>query len=145
MGALIFDRGDGNTVTSLLGDSPVLIGRGAAATIRMLDEFASRVHCEVTLRNGQVVLRDLDSHNGTLVNGQRIQEKILAPGDQLQIGLTQLTAQITQKPASPTAPVGQPSTPDFDVVLRVVPTAAQKPNPSETVRIALPPNIAPKT
>jgi len=135
MGELTLQRADGTTVSASLAGGPVLVGRGAAAPIRILDEFISRAHCEVVIQEARVVLRDLNSHNGTLVNGQRVQEAALASGDRLQLGLTQLSVQISERPAAP----GQSASRDLNVVLRVQPTAAPQPNPAETVRISLPP------
>jgi pSer/pThr/pTyr-binding forkhead associated (FHA) protein len=73
-----------------LGRSPVLVGRDPDAVIQVLDCFASRHHCEISERNGAVVVRDLGSTNGLLVNGCDAYEALLNPGDTLSVGATNL-------------------------------------------------------
>lgn len=65
------------------------LGRGSDTDIRVEDPGASRNHCEIVL--GQpVIVRDLESTNGTFVNGQRISQTELADGSTIMIGSTQL-------------------------------------------------------
>ncbi|MFN8241778.1 MAG: FHA domain-containing protein [Bacteroidales bacterium] len=65
------------------------IGRSASNNIVISDEMVSRHHAEmVILDNGQVVLRDLGSSNGTFVNGNRIKECYLKPGDIVKCATT---------------------------------------------------------
>ena len=65
------------------------LGRGSDTDIRIEDPGASRNHCEIVL--GQPVLvRDLNSTNGTFVNGQRISQVEVADGTAIMIGSTQL-------------------------------------------------------
>lgn len=66
------------------------IGRGEQADIRIADSAASRLHCEVIL-GSQVTLRDLDSTNGTLVDGAKVTEAGLVDGSIIRIGETTLT------------------------------------------------------
>ncbi len=65
------------------------LGRGSDTDIRIEDPGASRNHCEIVL--GQpVLLRDLNSTNGTLVNGQRVAQAELVDGTTITIGTTSL-------------------------------------------------------
>lgn len=65
------------------------LGRGSDTDIRVEDPGASRNHCEIVL--GQPVLvRDLNSTNGTFVNGERISQVEIADGTTITIGSTQL-------------------------------------------------------
>jgi hypothetical protein len=65
------------------------LGRGSDTDIRIEDPGASRNHCEIVL--GQpVLLRDLNSTNGTLVNGQKVGEAELVDGTTITIGTTSL-------------------------------------------------------
>jgi hypothetical protein len=65
------------------------LGRGSDTDIRIEDPGASRNHCEIVL--GQpVLLRDLNSTNGTFVNGQRVSQGELSDGSTITIGSTQL-------------------------------------------------------
>jgi pSer/pThr/pTyr-binding forkhead associated (FHA) protein len=73
-----------------LVDSPVTLGRGEEARIRVRDRWVSRRHCEVNLVEGKLFLRDLGAKHGTYVNGQPIAEVQLSPGDEIRIGLTAL-------------------------------------------------------
>ncbi|MFV2066845.1 MAG: FHA domain-containing protein [Pirellulales bacterium] len=64
-----------------------LIGRSHECSLRARSDLVSRRHCELIVDRRSVVVRDLGSKNGTLVNGQRIDEpRALESGDKLQIG-----------------------------------------------------------
>ena len=68
-------------------DQPVvLFGRDDECDVRMGSKKVSRKHCCVAQVNGYLVVRDLGSTNGVRVNGRRVAEGTLAPGDELQIG-----------------------------------------------------------
>ncbi|OGQ95179.1 MAG: hypothetical protein A2284_18535 [Deltaproteobacteria bacterium RIFOXYA12_FULL_61_11] len=62
------------------------IGRDRKASFRINHDSVSRLHAEVTFCEGRVQLRDNGSTNGTRVNGQRIDEATLRPGDKIYIG-----------------------------------------------------------
>lgn len=64
----------------------VTFGRDPASTARIHDRKLSRIHCQFEIVNGDVVVTDLNSTNGTFVNGERIDEVKLAPGDTVQFG-----------------------------------------------------------
>lgn len=70
--------------------SPILIGRGKSNSISLDDEMVSKVHCEVSFIFNrdleQVIIRDLESTNGTFVNGEMIQQAVLKSGDKINIG-----------------------------------------------------------
>lgn len=64
-----------------------LIGRGEDCHMRPKSEAVSRRHCVIITQKGEVIVRDLESKNGTLVNGKSIQgDHVLKTGDKLQIG-----------------------------------------------------------
>ncbi len=65
---------------------PVTLGRGAAADVRILDQCASRLHCRILQVENELVVQDLGSTLGTLVNGQPIAESRLCSGDSLTVG-----------------------------------------------------------
>jgi pSer/pThr/pTyr-binding forkhead associated (FHA) protein len=66
-----------------------LIGRDAECDIQLLDTGVSRKHaCVLEQDDGSVIVRDLKSHNGTLVRGQRLTEAVLSQGDELVVGDT---------------------------------------------------------
>lgn len=66
--------------------TPVSIGREDDNSIRLNDERVSRFHAKIQADGGHVILTDLDSTNGTRVNGHPVQMRVLQFGDQLTIG-----------------------------------------------------------
>lgn len=73
------------------GDQPLLIGRSPNATIVLSDEGISRIHARVEHTGGDVTITDLNSSNGTFINGTRIQgPSQLKDGDKIQFGSTTL-------------------------------------------------------
>ncbi|MFY9792827.1 MAG: sigma 54-interacting transcriptional regulator [Candidatus Sulfotelmatobacter sp.] len=69
-----------------LADGEVSIGRDASNGIAVIDPSVSRKHCAFVGRDGKFQVRDLDSRNGTLVNGLVVQEKWLQHGDEIAAG-----------------------------------------------------------
>ena len=62
------------------------IGRSHTNQIILRDAKVSRQHAEIRLQGNECVLIDLNSSNGSLVNGQKVHEHILSPNDEIQIG-----------------------------------------------------------
>jgi signal transduction histidine kinase len=73
-----------------LDEAVVTIGRGASNVVQLHDTEISREHAELRREGDLVVVRDLNSSNGTFVNGRAVKEQELASGDQLQLGRTTL-------------------------------------------------------
>ncbi len=73
-----------------LDGATVTLGRGTSNAVQLHDTEVSREHAEFRKRGQAFVIRDLDSSNGTFVNGRQIKEQELASGDQLQLGRTLL-------------------------------------------------------
>jgi hypothetical protein len=69
-----------------LGPDPVLIGRDPQNDVVLDDRRVSRKHAEIRLRLGRYTLYDLQSTNGTYVNGRRVAEKVLDDGDKISVG-----------------------------------------------------------
>lgn len=69
---------------------PVTIGREEGNGLRLNDERVSRYHAKIQVEDGDIILTDLDSTNGTRVNGAAIQIRRLRPGDQVSIGRSML-------------------------------------------------------
>jgi DNA-binding NtrC family response regulator len=65
-----------------------MVGRDPGCQIVLKDEFVSSRHARIEKRTGGYVLRDLQSRNGTYLNGSRISEAILSPNDHLRFGET---------------------------------------------------------
>src|SRR5262249_15446525 len=100
------------------GTGPVTIGRNFTNLLVIEEAMASRFHCVIDRTDEGFRLRDLDSRNGTKVNGQVVKAAILSQGDVVQIGSTQI------KVVSGTAPVANPPAPSK--APRPVPKAAQE-------------------
>jgi pSer/pThr/pTyr-binding forkhead associated (FHA) protein len=66
--------------------APVSIGREEGNLMRLNDERVSRFHARVQFDNGEMILTDLESTNGTRVNGTVVQIRRLRPGDRVGIG-----------------------------------------------------------
>jgi adenylate cyclase len=65
------------------------LGRHPNNTIQLLDKIVSKEHCILEQRDGQFILRDLGSLNGTYVNGERVRgEQPLRHGDEIALGST---------------------------------------------------------
>jgi hypothetical protein len=83
---------DGRTYPLSIGST--VIGRGDQANLRLPDVGISRRHARLDYDGAQVVLTDLGSTNGTMVNGQRVSAVALNPGDMIQLGTTTLTFRV---------------------------------------------------
>jgi FHA domain len=68
------------------GCEELVIGRHPSCDVVVGDETVSRRHAQLTFRDGGWILRDLDSTNGTRLNGQYVGRCRLRPGDQLGLG-----------------------------------------------------------
>ena len=69
------------------------IGRAVGADFILDAALVSRVHCRVTATpDGGLEICDLESTNGTFVNGKRVETARLTPGDRLQVGRVELVA-----------------------------------------------------
>ncbi len=69
-----------------LGEQDVSIGRERTNTIVIASESASRRHARIFVSGGSHVLVDLESTNGTLLNGKPVQEQTLRNGDVIRVG-----------------------------------------------------------
>jgi pSer/pThr/pTyr-binding forkhead associated (FHA) protein len=70
------------------------IGRSTGADFILDAALVSRVHCQIlAMGDGGLEVRDLESTNGTYVNGNRIEKPArLSPGDKVQVGRVELVA-----------------------------------------------------
>jgi Nif-specific regulatory protein len=85
---LTVEKGDGKPgICNLDPERPVILGRSLESTIVLQDEHVSRRHAEVLNQDGQWMIRDLDTPNGTRLNGERIgQLAVLEDGHEIGIG-----------------------------------------------------------
>ena len=79
---------DGLEMGQIFGElpTPVTIGREEENQIRLNDDRVSRFHAKIQEDEGRIILTDLESTNGTRVNGHPVKMRILRIGDQISIG-----------------------------------------------------------
>ena len=111
-----------------LGGQPISIGRHSQNALPLDDDRASRFHCLIGLGNAGPWVRDLNSSNGTYVNGQRIQSVTLAPGDRVQVGNTRMTL---LGPAGAAKPAG-----DAPVAVHPIQPSEDDPPSLEAIELA---------
>ncbi len=69
-----------------VGAEPMVLGRSRQAGLRLLDEGVSREHARLDRSGADLLIHDLSSRNGTFVNGERIDRRVLTEGDRIQLG-----------------------------------------------------------
>ncbi|MCP3666460.1 MAG: GGDEF domain-containing protein [Gammaproteobacteria bacterium] len=74
----------------LLGDNPILIGRSDEADITIVDNRISRIHCRIEKNAQGILITDLNSTNGCVINGAEIKTAYLPLSGRLQLGDTVL-------------------------------------------------------
>jgi pSer/pThr/pTyr-binding forkhead associated (FHA) protein len=105
------------------------IGRVEDNAFQIAEPSVSSHHCEVLLRGNEVVVKDLNSTNGTFINDEKITESVLKPGNTLRLGHIELrledgtaTTPAAPAPATASAPAPAPA-----------PASAKKPEPATRV------------
>ncbi len=76
---------DGKRV-EIASDKPTRLGRGSENDIVIADKSVSRHHANITAKDGSYVVRDLESSNGTFLDGQKIQSAQLSDGNRIRFG-----------------------------------------------------------
>lgn len=74
-----------------LTGAPVTIGRGSDADIQVDDGTCSRIHCAIRRWDDMYIIRDMDSSNGTKVNGEPVRVAELLESDTVRIGGTEFS------------------------------------------------------
>ena len=77
---------DNSVASEVQMGQELTIGRAYSNLLRLEGEEISRVHCIIYRRGDDHVLRDLDSKNGVLLNGEKVANKVVEPGDVVQVG-----------------------------------------------------------
>ena len=85
---------DKDRVFTLQEGAGMMLGRGTQSIYQVTDPTVSRTHCQVLLEDDKVSIVCQGGSGGTLINGRKVQNQVLRPGDILQIGATQLRFQI---------------------------------------------------
>jgi adenylate cyclase len=95
---------------------PVVVGRGVDSDLTIYDPTISRRHAELTAGPDGVMVKDLGSSNGTHVNGRRLAEARLAPGDSITFG--KVSFRLESPPATPISPPAAPAVPAGETIVR---------------------------
>jgi ABC transport system ATP-binding/permease protein len=69
------------------------IGRSTGADFVVEAPLVSRIHCRITAGAAELEVVDLGSTNGTFVNGERVERRMLKAGDRLGVGRVELVVQ----------------------------------------------------
>jgi pSer/pThr/pTyr-binding forkhead associated (FHA) protein len=91
-------KGDGDRRSFSVVREMTVIGRREDCDLRIPVGDVSRKHCRLVLEADTIRIEDLGSSNGTYVNGHRVQEVVLQPGDRIQVGPVQFIIQIDGEP-----------------------------------------------
>lgn len=70
----------------LLPGSIKTVGRAPRADFVVEAPLVSRLHCRLTLQSDGLLVEDLESTNGTFVNGERVTKLVMRSGDALRVG-----------------------------------------------------------
>ncbi|MDY0908073.1 DUF3662 and FHA domain-containing protein [Microbacterium sp. CFBP9034] len=81
-----------------------VIGRGSDADITIADAGTSRKHVEILWDGERAMVRDMNSTNGTLLNGRKVVEAALTPDSTVTIGRTDIVFQVVAQAATPPKP-----------------------------------------
>lgn len=88
---VLVEEGARRRIVELVGAPRLTIGRSPANAIVIEDTAASREHCALERRGERWFLSDLESKNGTRLNGEAVKSMKLEPGDRIEIGLAKIT------------------------------------------------------
>jgi pSer/pThr/pTyr-binding forkhead associated (FHA) protein len=86
----VLEGPDRGLTFSLEDGQSYVIGRDQPHDAGLNDEYAAAEHCELSMSDGRVCLRDLGSSTGTSVNDSRITESVLSNGDEFSLGTTRI-------------------------------------------------------
>jgi pSer/pThr/pTyr-binding forkhead associated (FHA) protein len=88
------------------------IGRVEDNTFQIPEASISSHHCEILRSGADLVVKDLDSTNGSFINGEKITESVLKPGQTLRLG--QIEFQLVEGEGGPSVPAPKPAGPAAD-------------------------------
>ena len=105
---------ESNTTFELRDNAPMVVGRALTSDIPIPDPTISRRHAEITIVDGKVHVRDLESSNGSFRNGEQISASIIASGDLVVFGKVGFRLEVEAPPPRPhmETPAGLPPLPD---------------------------------
>ena len=129
---LVLFKKDGTRESFPMPESITVLGRRHDCDLHIPLLVVSRRHCELFLNNDTLKVRDLDSRGGTFLNGKRITEATIQPGDYLTIGPLTFLLQIDGVPEE----IRPPKPPERKAAPKAPPKAAPKEEPPAQVPAA---------
>lgn len=87
------------------------VGRVSDNAFEIPESSVSSHHAEIVLKGNDVVVRDLNSTNGTFINGERVTEAVLKPGQVLRFGTVELRLDTGEAPIKPSSVSSAPARP----------------------------------
>src|SRR5438132_241267 len=96
---MVMFRADGQRRSFSITRDMTVVGRREDCDLRIPLSDVSRKHCRMIVNGEAIKVEDLGSSNGTYVNGERIQQGELTPGDTVQIGPVVFVLQVDGFPA----------------------------------------------
>ena len=96
-------------MTIPLGELEITIGRDAGNEVAINDPLVSRRHCAIRHLGGHVQVSDLQSLNGTFVNGMPIREKALEHHDRIKVGASQFIFLVREDDTALSVPLSDSS------------------------------------
>ena len=102
---LVRFKKDGTQKSIPLPSSVTVIGRRHDCDLRIPIISVSRRHCQFSMNEGVLKIRDLGSQNGTFVNGNRVDAAEIQAGDALKIGPLTFVVQIDGEPENVSLPM----------------------------------------
>ena len=98
---LVLQRKGKRVWTTQMRRSEATLGRALGCTIRIPSAEVSRLHCRLRIDNDVVTVEDLESVNGTFLNGNRVHAvEIVRPGDRLALGSMTFVVEYELTPAA---------------------------------------------
>lgn len=104
--SVVIVKGHAEGMEYLIDKASAVIGRDKHVQVLIKDPLVSREHAVILFRGGKFVLKDLESTNGTLMNGVTIKEADLRHGDRFRIGDTVLQFIVEDTGRTPTYEIG---------------------------------------
>ena len=101
---LVLFKNDGTQKAVPLPSTSSVIGRRHDCDLQISLKEISKRHCQITVDNSTLKVRDLDSTNGTFVNNERVDEIEAKAGDYIRIGSLTFQVQIDGDPEEAVAP-----------------------------------------
>jgi len=102
------------------------VGRVEDNMFQIAEPSVSSHHCEVVLRGHDVIVRDLNSTNGTFINGEKITESPIKPGQILRLGQIEMRLETDAPPAPSKKPLDQTMVMQRGVSLTELETGARR-------------------